>query len=122
MTSTAEMLESLTYTLESAVLRFSNEAELHEGIAEVLVSKQIPFEREVIITSHDRLDFLVGDIAIEVKVDGSAAEVLRQLHRYAQHERIGALILVTSRSRHQMLTKVLNGKPLECVYLIRSML
>lgn len=45
MTSTAEMLEILTYTLESAVLRFSNEAELHEGIAEVLVSKQIPLRR-----------------------------------------------------------------------------
>lgn len=52
-------------------------------------------------------------IAIEVKVKGQVAEVLRQLRRYANHERIQGLVLVTTRRLHAAsMPAEMNGKPL----------
>ena len=44
------------------------------------------------------IDFLAGDVGIEVKIKGSAADAFRQLKRYAESDRIGSLILVTSKA------------------------
>lgn len=101
--------------------RFTSEAGLQAGIAAALAAAEIPFEREVSLSASDRIDFLVGGCGIEVKVDGATAAVLRQLHRYAQHERIRSLVLVTSRSRHRQMPEALNGKPVGVVGLWEAM-
>jgi hypothetical protein len=89
--------------------RYCNEAELQDGIAGAMTNLEYNVLREVILTPQDRVDFLVDGVGIEVKVKGPTAAVVRQLARYAQHDAIEALILVTTRLRHQP-PRELNGK------------
>lgn len=95
-----------------------NELALQNAIAERLRFLDLAFDREVVLTSKDRIDFLAGDLGIEVKVDGGVTEITRQLHRYAQSERIGRLLLVTTRMRHLSCARSLNGKSVEVLHLI----
>lgn len=91
--------------------RFSSEVQLHEGISKVLDVAGISYRREVRIDEHNRLDFLIdGGLVIEVKIAGSGAELLRQVHRYAQEEIVTGIIVVTNKPWHD-LPPTLNGKP-----------
>lgn len=62
----------------------------------------------------DRPDFAIptdgGLFVVEVKVKGSAAEVEAQLERYAWHERVCGVVLVTTRAIHTM-PAIVGGKP-----------
>jgi len=96
--------------LGAVSFRFVTEAELQDGVATALCDARIRFEREVTLGPRDRIDFMVGRIGIEVKTDGSLAAVTRQLFRYAQHDRIDDLILVTAMRRHDQLPVRINGR------------
>jgi hypothetical protein len=109
-------LASLVDSLRRARFRFDNEQELQAGIYQWLAPVW-PVQREVELNANDRIDLLVGAVGIEVKVNGSRAAVIRQLHRYAQHPRISALILVTNRTRHAV-PETINGKPVRVVSLV----
>jgi hypothetical protein len=109
---------ALCQKLQSTKFNFSNEIELHLGIAQLLDSLLIHYQTEVIMTPEDRIDFLIGKTGIEVKVDGSTAEVTRQLWRYAQQEAIAEIILVTTRSKHRTIAGPINGKPVYIVHLL----
>lgn len=63
----------------------------------------------------DRIDFVVDRIGVELKVDGGFAEVLRQLGRYARHDSIDGLVLVSTRRRLAGMPGELLGKPLVTV-------
>ena len=91
---------------------YANEAELQERLAELLRQHDVAFDREFRLSAADRPDFMVGSTAIEVKIKGTINEVLTQLHRYAQHASIDAIVLVTSKARHRKMPAQLNGKPL----------
>jgi hypothetical protein len=98
---------------------FSCEAELQAGLASAL--KGFEFQREFTLSRKDRIDFLIGDIGLEVKVEGNLAAVTRQLHRYSEFSEIGGLILVTTRMRHGMgLPVSMSGKPLR-IHVITSL-
>ena len=103
-----------------AARRFSctSEDELQLAIAEVFDAAGIAHEREVYLSSVDRPDFLIGDIAVEVKTKGSRAEVIRQLYRYASHSRVAAIVLATTRAQHRMPERI-SGKPVSVAYLGR---
>jgi len=90
----------------------ASEFELQNGIEEVLKDSSFDYEREVRLSKEDRVDFLVDRIGIEIKIDGSTTELLRQLARYAKHEKIKCLVVVTSRSRLTSLPERLGGKPI----------
>lgn len=77
----------------------TDELRLQEEIAAVFAAAGVAFEREVMLTPKDRIDFLVGAVGIEIKVKGAAHAVARQLLRYAEHERIGELVLFTTRTQ-----------------------
>lgn len=94
---------------------YTNEDELQEAIAAALAVEELEPEREVRLGPHERIDILVGAIGIEVKVASSAAAVLEQLQRYAAHDRIEALVLVTT--KWQRLPSEVGGKPLTTVSL-----
>jgi len=96
--------------------RFSNERDLQDGLQQVLESNAIEHHREYRLTSHDIVDFLVGDVGIEVKVSGSPVQVYRQLARYAESEEIAGLILVTARTQLSP-AKIILGKPVKTVKL-----
>lgn len=81
-----------------------NELSLHLSIAELLTGEGILFDREVRLSTHERIDFLTrAGLGIEVKVDGSPAMVERQLRRYQQSDRVSSLMLVTTKPRHQLI-------------------
>lgn len=65
------------------------------------------------IKAAERIDFMVGRVGIELKVDGGSAEVLRQLDRYAASPDVDALVLISSRRRLLIgLPAELRDKPL----------
>jgi len=115
---TAEEIAALIF---KTPFRYDDESGLQAGLALLFAANDIPFEREVRLSPESRIDFLVDRIGIEVKVDSSTPVVLRQLQRYALEERIGSLLLVTSRTRHKGMPEIINGKPLYVVHLLVSM-
>jgi hypothetical protein len=103
--------------------RFSSERQLQDGIAQLLADVGEHAEREHVLSSGDRVDFLVHPgVALEVKVGGSRAALTRQLHRYAQCPEVQALLVVSSRMQLALLPASLNGKPVAAVSLVGSAL
>jgi len=109
------MIQRVLAALPQFGYRFNDEYQLQDGLAKVLESFRIPFEREVSLSPKDRLDFLCGGtLAIEVKVDGSYAAALRQVDRYLAHETVHAAVIVTSRfwaAQSGSIVETLHGKP-----------
>jgi len=100
---------------------FPDEQGLQDGIERVLTGAGVTFQREAQLSVDDRIDFLIQcGIGLEVKVQGRPADVTRQLHRYAQHDSITALVLVTSRMQLARVPKELNGKRVDVVRLMGS--
>lgn len=89
--------------------RFTSEAELQNIIEALFLREDIPFEREVRLSSRDRIDFMVGATGLEVKIGGSASDLTRQVFRYLEYTSIDALIIVVSRHRLK-LPEVMRGK------------
>lgn len=99
------------------------ETAFQNAIAGALLNK-LPghvIKRELVLGPNDRPDFgLVMDdhrwLAVEAKIKGSTTEIERQLARYAQHRDIGAVLLVSTRTRHGAITATtMNGKPVQVV-------
>ncbi len=121
-TSTAPTAGHVVEALTRGRFRYRNEDELHQGMMIALTAAGIPVDdshHEVSLTAADRIDFLLaGGLGIEVKVSGQTSAVWRQLHRYATHERVSGLILVTTRTPHAVGAPVeLNGKPVAVLVL-----
>ena len=95
---------------------FSRELQLHEGIDQVLTDAKIPFQREVVLTPEDRIDFLCEGVGLEIKVDGSLAAVTRQLWRYADHPLVEVIVLYTTRHHHRDMPKEMKGKPVIVIW------
>lgn len=108
-------LDELVRLLGAHAFTCCNEAELQQAVAEVLAGAGIDHQREVRLTERDRIDFLVGRVGLELKVDGALAAVTRQLHRYAQRPEIDGLLLVTTRPQHRGAPRELCGKPVRAV-------
>lgn len=117
-----ERLQALCAYLARFRFNFTSEVMLQDGLEQVLSQAGVPVEREFLLDKRSRLDFMLpGGLVIEVKVDGSRADVLRQLSRYAQSPAVSGLLLVTTRASHR-LPESFNGKPLAVHSLIPSML
>lgn len=90
----------------------SCEATLQGQIEKVFQDCGAQYQREVRLSSRDRIDFLIGEIGIEVKIKGQAKEIFRQCQRYCGYDQIKAIILVTGRSMG--FPETIDGKP--CYY------
>jgi hypothetical protein len=117
----------LCRALYNAKYHYHNEKELQLGVRQVLDTLKLDYKSEAKIGPRDRIDFLVGDIGIECKSDDSSggtslAAVTRQLHRYAQSDKVKEVILLTTMSKHKNLPDVINQKPLYIVHLLLSFL
>lgn len=117
MTATEhEYIARVVAAISANSYRFANEDELQRGISRALANAEISFGREVVLRRSDRIDFLCGTVGIEVKVGGSISALTRQLMRYAESERVGAIVLVTNRSRFgAQLPSSMNGKMVSVV-------
>jgi hypothetical protein len=101
----------------AARLRFTTEAHLQEGLARLFAEAGIRARPQARLSRRDRPDFLIGTVAVEVKVKGSPAEVRRQLARYVAHDAVTAVVLVTRCARHRELAGQLGGKPVHVVWI-----
>lgn len=125
---TAEIAVLPTHVLASADLEFqagqivgivhryridlSTEKRTQSNIADALTAEGLEFEREPKLSAGDIPDFLMTatGLAVEVKIKGARKRsVLRQLERYASHERVRGLLLITNLSMG--LPSVISAKP-----------
>lgn len=98
---------------------FVSESELQEGLHQALLAAFGPaVKREYRLGEHDRPDFMVGNVAIEVKTKGSVTEVSRQLMRYAAHAEVNRVVLVTTRSIHRQVEGMLRGVAPKPVFVV----
>lgn len=78
---------------------FVHEKQLQDGLAKVFDEAGLEYERECRLSAHDIIDFMLpSGLGIEVKVRSTRSDLLRQLFRYATHERIDRILVVTNRS------------------------
>lgn len=91
-------------------LPVSVERAMQDAVESALRAEGLAFKREV-KRDADRIDFLVGTVGVELKVQGAPTEVIRQLKRYALWGDVTELLLVTTRGHHLAIPSELNGKP-----------
>ena len=101
---------------------FQDETSLQEGMAIALTRHAIDFEREVRLDASNRPDFMIGSVAVEVKIKGSFAEFLRQANRYLTLEQVSALIVVGTPKWMSAVPATMLGKPVYTVRLMSSLL
>lgn len=94
-----------------------NEFSLHQELATRFADRGVTFLREVSKGPKKRPDFMVGRIAVEIKIGGSAMGTLRQLKRYADDATIDGVVLVTTRVMRIPIPGTLGGKPVGVVNL-----
>lgn len=94
------------------------EDELQRMLAQTLEREGITFQREYDLGATGRIDFYLPrwNAGLEVKIDGSAQAVLRQLHRYSGAA-LDALVLVTRRARQGTLPDAIGTMPLHVLVL-----
>lgn len=110
--------ERISTLLEAHRFTHTCEEDLQRGVETVLAENKIPYVREASLSKGDRPDFLVeGSIVLELKVKGASHAVLRQLMRYANHEKVKAIILVTTKFAHRSMPETLAQTPVHVVHL-----
>lgn len=117
MTRVQQRMDALTEIIRGHRYTYGSEVELQAHLERLLVAAGLTVRREVRLTERDRIDFLVADIGIEVKVKGER-EPLRQLRRYASSAQVAGLLLVTTRAAELPFT--LDGKPVAVVSLLTN--
>lgn len=116
-------VSSITSALENKRFRFSSEDDLQKGIEITLQQAGLPYEREKVLSSRDRPDFVVDQcFAIEIKIKGTLAQALRQINRYAEHHQIKAILLVGSPYWLNNVPATIGGKPVYAMRFTGSLL
>ena len=104
------LVATVEQVLTSNRFRYAGERDLQAGIAAALTSAGLDVRREASLGEAGTIDFVVGDLGIELKVRGTRADVTRQVFRYLQHDAIKALLLVTTRAELARLPSIMSGK------------
>ena len=95
------------------------ESRLAAAVERELAAAGIEYRRESKL-STGRVDLRVGTVAIELKVGGTAADVVCQLSRYMQDSTVTAVVLVTTSAKHRAsIPSRISSTPLHVVYLPR---
>ncbi len=108
--SHAELADVLD-ALRATRFLWASEDDLQRGLLEVFEQSGLPVAREFNLGREGRIDFLVGTVGVEVKVAGTWQNVRRQIAGYLQHATLSAMVVVTSKARHDRLPAELVGKP-----------
>lgn len=99
-------------------VRCGSEADVQAAIAEILRAHGFDYRREVRLSPRSRIDFLLGDVGIEVKTRGGAVDLLRQVRRYLEHDAVAGLLVVSTITRLGAAVPArVNGKPVRTVVL-----
>lgn len=90
------MLKQIFAAMRGIRFPLKNEKVLQAALSEEFTAAGIEHEREVRLSGADIVDFMFGEIAGECKIKGSKREIYFQLERYAEHDRVSSLILITN--------------------------
>lgn len=103
--------------IRAARLQMSTERVMQGSIEAALTLAKVPFAREKPLGPRDRPDFLLADgrVVLEAKLFYPKKAIFRQLERYAAHESVGAMILVTGTAMG--MPPAIGGKP---VYVVQA--
>lgn len=123
MTDHAEIHKSIRLTLVLGRFDLSNEKTCQEEV-EAHLCEAYPdwrINREHRLSARDVPDFLIQGVAVEVKMNAASPRaIIRQLERYAAHDKVRSLILLSNRA--VVLPAEINGKPVDGVSLGRAWL
>jgi hypothetical protein len=108
----ASDIEVIRSAVSAHRLRYVDERGLQDAVARALANAGVEARAEVVIAPGARIDFLVGRVGIEIKVDGAPAAVERQLRRYLRSDALDALVLITNRVRHARIASPASAKPI----------
>jgi hypothetical protein len=106
---------ALVRFIESRRWPLSDEKRLQEAVADELTANGYEFEREVPIARGDIIDFMVGNVGIELKIKGQRRAIYRQCERYCLHDRVQGLVLGSVVAMG--VPAFVNGKPLFVAHL-----
>lgn len=93
-------------------LDITSEATVQDQIEKVLQESKIEYYREFRLSSNDRIDFFIGGIGIEIKINGPVRAIFRQCAKYCACDEIESLVLVSARAMG--FPDTIKGKP--CYY------
>lgn len=112
MTDLSQRVHAICAALQSVRVDLSSESGAQAGYAAALEGAGFHVDREVRLSAADRVDLMTLDgIVIEVKLRRGwrKTEIFKQLARYARHDRVRAVILVTGQA--MTLPADVDGKP-----------
>lgn len=115
-----DRINDICSLLHRACLPLNAEKAAQAALEDLLKLNGVEFEREVALSPADIVDFMIGDIAVEMKLKGSVMDIYRQLCRYAAHDRVKGLVLLTSKA--MSLPELINDKPARVVSMSRAWL
>lgn len=119
MSETLPTIDDVLAAIRKARVRYATEAGLHMDVQKALVDAGIQATKEYRLSGKDRVDLAVkvagGTLAIEMKVMGSLPEVDRQVARYAAHEEVVAVVVVSPLTRHSGLAREACQKPVHVI-------
>lgn len=98
--------------LRRARILYATERDLQDAVEDALSGAGLVVGREVSLNARSRIDFLVDDVGVECKINGAWRTVAQQLERYAAFDRIGSLVLVTTRNLHSNIPLSMSEKPI----------
>lgn len=98
----------------------ADEAVCQAQMAEALTAAGVQHQREVVIGPGERIDFMIGDVGVEVKLRGGKRAIHGQCQRYCRCAAVKALILTSNRTLG--LPAEMEGKPVHFLHLGRAWL
>lgn len=98
----------------------TGEKALQAKVADEMALAGIAAEREVDLGNGDIIDFMIGEIGLELKIKGQRRAIYRQCERYCGHDRVATLVLATNAAMG--LPAWIAGKPVHVASLARGWL
>ena len=112
--------EEIVLFLRSKRFPLNDEKRLQAMLSDELTAAGMDHRREVVLAPGDKVDFMLGSVAIEVKIRESKRNIYNQCARYMEHDSVSALVLLTATAIG--LPPEIFGKPIYYVSLSRSWL
>ena len=111
MTDQQAAISRIGEALARTRIDLSSEKAAQAAIAEMLAGAGLAAEREFILAPGERPDFFLPEsgLAIEVKIRAPKMAIFRQLRRYAAHDRVRGLLLLSNTAMG--LPAEIDGKP-----------
>lgn len=112
--------EEIVAFIHARRLPLTSEKATQVALADEFRKAAIMVEREVRLDEFGIIDFLAGDIGIEIKLRGQRRAIYHQCAFYCEHDRVRSLVLATNAAMGMPIT--INGKPVFVAHLGRAWL